>query len=304
MADTKNKKPKAEEKKEIKKATPINNAPKKMEQPTKPKAEEKKEIKILSEVKKEESPPKNKENQTNTNRNKKSIKEGDIFDVESWKPKTELGNRVKLKEIKNIDEILNKGIKILEQEIVDVLLPTLEKDLLLIGQSKGKFGGGQRRVFKQTQKKSPEGNKPQFATYAIVGNKNGYVGVGYGKAKETVPAREKSFRKAKLNLLKIKRGCGSWQCNCKTEHSIPFEVSGKCGSVIVTLIPAPKGTGLTIEKSCATILEMAGIKDIWSRTKGQTKSKINLIKACMVALNKLNSTKLKPQDYKNLGIKQ
>ena len=253
----------------------------KTEEKTNKKPQDKKEIKILSEVKVDTSASEKKENKTNYNRNKGPIRDADIFDIESWKPKTELGMKVKLKEIKDIDEILNKGIKILEQEVVDVLLPTLEKDLLLIGQSKGKFGGGQRRVFKQTQKKSPEGNKPQFATYAVVGNKNGYVGTGYGKAKETVPAREKSFRKAKLNLIKIKRGCGSWQCNCKSGHSIPFEVSGKCGSVIVTLIPAPKGTGLTIEKSCATILEMAGIKDIWSKTKGQTKSKINLIKACI-----------------------
>jgi len=298
MAEEKKQQPNKEiqtdrNKKSVKKEDLIKNTQKKIE---------KKEIKILSEVKEESSAKESKE--TQTDRNKKPIKDADIFDIESWKPKTELGRKVKLKEIKDIDEILNNGIKILEQEIVDVLLPTLEKDLLLIGQSKGKFGGGQRRVFKQTQKKSPEGNKPQFATYAVTGNKNGYVGVGYGKAKETVPAREKAFRKAKLNLIKIKRGCGSWQCNCKSGHSIPFKVSGKCGSVIVTLIPAPKGTGLTIEKSCATILEMAGIKDIWSTTKGQTKSKLNLIKACMKALNKLNSTKLNLKDYENLGIQE
>ena len=81
-------------------------------------------------------------------------------------------------------------------EIVDILLPNLETDLLLIGQSKGKFGGGQRRVFRQTQKKTREGNKPKFSTIAIAGNKDGYVGIGYGKSKETVPAREKAFRSA------------------------------------------------------------------------------------------------------------
>jgi hypothetical protein len=80
-----------------------------------------------------------------------------------------------------------------------------ETDLISIGQSKGKFGGGQRRVFKQTQKKTPEGNKPKFATYAVIGNRNGLIGVGYGKAKETVPAREKSFRSARMNIIKIKK---------------------------------------------------------------------------------------------------
>jgi small subunit ribosomal protein S5 len=223
-------------------------------------------------------------------------------DLSSWHPKTGLGLSVKTGEIKNIDEILDSGLKILEPEIVDVLIPTLEKDLLLIGQSKGKFGGGQRRVFKQTQKKTPEGNKPHFATFAVVGNGNGYIGVGYGKAKETVPAREKAFRNAKLSIMKIKRGCGSWQCGCKNPHSIPYQVEGKCSSVRIVLIPAPKGTGLKIEGSCATILKLAGIKDIWSKSFGQTKSKINLIKALIEALNKLNATKLKTEDYENLGI--
>ena len=224
------------------------------------------------------------------------------FDINAWIPKTGLGTKVKNGEIKQIEELLNSGLKILEAEIVDALIPNLEKDLLLIGQSKGKFGGGQRRVFKQTQKKTPEGNKPRFATYAVAGNSNGIIGVGYGKSKETIPAREKAFRNAKLGIIKIKRGCGSWQCGCKNPHSIPFEVEGKCGSVIIKLIPAPKGTGLKIEGSCATILKLAGIKDIWSKTFGQTKSKINLIKACMAALNKLNSTKIKPQDIERLGI--
>jgi len=222
--------------------------------------------------------------------------------LEKWVPKTIIGQKVKNGEIKNIKELIDKGQGILEPQIVDLLLPTLSSELLLIGQSKGKFGGGQRRVFKQTQKKTKEGNKPSFATYAVVGDKNGYVGVGYGKSKETVPAREKAFRKAKLNLFKITRGCGSWQCNCKQPHSIPFEVHGKCGSVRLTLMPAPKGKGLVMEKECAKILAMAGITDVWSKTHGQTKQKMNFIKACEQALKKLVSTKVRSKDKDVLGI--
>ena len=69
------------------------------------------------------------------------------LDVDAWKPKSSMGRKVKSGEIKDIDEILDKGQKILESEIVDILLPELNTDLLLIGQSKGKFGGGQKRVF-------------------------------------------------------------------------------------------------------------------------------------------------------------
>jgi small subunit ribosomal protein S5 len=224
------------------------------------------------------------------------------FDKESWKPKTSLGMRVKKGEIDNIDYILDNQLKILEHEIVDILMPDLVTDLLLVGQSKGKFGGGQRRVFRQTQKKTQEGNKPKFGTFAIVGNEDGYVGIGYGKSKETVPAREKATRNAKQNIIKILRGCGSWQCGCKNPHSVPFSVEGKCSSVKIRLIPAPRGTGLCIEKECGKVLKIAGITDVWSQTSGQTKAKINLIYACFDALKKLTEIKLQKETAKNLGI--
>ncbi|MBU0757241.1 MAG: 30S ribosomal protein S5 [Nanoarchaeota archaeon] len=221
---------------------------------------------------------------------------------EEWIPKTTLGKKVKSGEIKTMDEILDKGIPLLETRIVDFLLPDLEKDLLLVGQAKGKFGGGKRRVFKQTQKKTKEGNKPKFATFSIIGNKNGFIGIGFGKSKETVPAREKAFRNSKMNIFKIRRGCGSWECMCGEPHSIPFTVQGKCGSVVIKLIPAPKGTGLIIERECAKILELAGIKDIWSQTFGKTGTKMNLIKACEKALKDLMATKIQPEHYERLSI--
>ncbi|MBN2422499.1 30S ribosomal protein S5 [Candidatus Woesearchaeota archaeon] len=222
----------------------------------------------------------------------------------TWTPKTKLGEKVKKGEITDINSILDSGKTINETQIVELLLPDLEKDLLLVGQAKGKFGGGKRRVFKQTQKKTNEGNKPRFTTMAIVGNKNGIIGFGYGKSKETVPAREKAFRNAKLNIFKIRRGCGSWQCMCGEPHSLPFMVEGKSGSVKVRLIPAPKGTGLCIEKECAKVIELAGIKDIWSKTFGQTKTKMNLIKACEHALRQLIKTKIQPDHVKKLSIEE
>lgn len=220
------------------------------------------------------------------------------FDKENWKPKTALGKKVKNGQITKIDQILDKRDKILESEIVDVLIPELSTDLLMVGQSKGKFGGGARRVFKQTQKKTQEGNKPKFATFALVGNEDGYVGVGYGKSKETVPAREKAIRNAKLNIIKIRRGCGSWQCGCHNPHTIPFAVEGKYGSVKIKLIPAPRGTGLCIEEECQKILRIAGIKDIWSKTLGHTKTKINLVNACFEALQQLMEMKI-PHNKQN-----
>ena len=181
-------------------------------------------------------------------------------------------------------------------------MPNLSVDLLLVGQSKGKFGGGQRRVFRQTQKKTQEGNKPKFGTLAIVGNEDGYVGIGYGKGKETVPARGKATRNSKQNIIKILRGCGSWQCSCKQPHSVPFAVEGKYGSVKIKIMPAPRGTGLCIEGECGKVLKIAGIKDVWSKTFGQTRTKINLIYACFDALKKLMEVKIQKENEENLGI--
>lgn len=233
-------------------------------------------------------------------------KEKEISRVEQirdkWIPKTELGKRVKSGEIKSIDEVLDSGLRILEPEIVDVLLPDLEYELLRVGQSKGKFGGGKRSIWKTTQKKSKEGNKPKFATGSIVGNKNGYIGFSRGKSKETVLAREKATRKAKLGIMKIRRGCGSWECGCGETHSIPVQVTGKSGSVKLTLMPAPKGTGLCVQTELRKMLALAGIKDVYSKKDGQTKTSFNLAKACMDALKKLNEIKIKKDVAKKLGM--
>ncbi len=230
------------------------------------------------------------------------VKKKGAFEKEAWKPKTSLGVKIKNGEISDINYILDRRIKILEPEIVDALMPNLATDLLMVGQAKGKFGGGQKRIFKQTQKKTQEGNKPKFATFAVVGNEDGYVGVGYGKSKETVPAREKAIRQAKLNIIKIRRGCGNWRCGCGDLHTVPFKVAGKAGSVEITLMPAPKGTGLIVEKECQKVLKFAGIKDVWSRTEGQSRSKLNLLYACFGALKELMHFKISQKDAERLHI--
>ncbi len=220
----------------------------------------------------------------------------------AWEPKTSIGKKVKTGEITSIDHILDNGENILEAQIVDALLPNIQNELLMVGQSKGKFGGGAKRIFRQTQKKTPEGNKPSFSCLAVVGDSDGHVGIGVGKSKDTVPAREKAIRQAKLNVFKIKRGCGSWECGCRTPHSLPFKISGKCGSVQITILPAPKGKGLCIETECAKILRLAGIKDCWSRTFGQTVVKTNLINACMKALEQLSQVKIPSAVAKKVGL--
>ena len=203
-----------------------------------------------------------------------------------WAPQTKLGHLVKDGKVKSIDEILENKMKILEPEIVDSLVK-VENDLLFAGQAKGKFGGGKRRAWRQSQKKTKEGNIITFSAVVIVGDKKGHVGFGLGKAKETLPAREKALRKAKLSIMKVKRGSGSFDGSSKELHSIPFKVEGKCGSVRIKLMPAPQGTGLVIGDEGKKILRLVGIEDIYSKSFGKTGTTINYAKAIMDALGKL-----------------
>lgn len=207
--------------------------------------------------------------------------------IETWVPKTKLGKEVKAGKIKNIDEILEKGLKILESEAVDYLMP-LTTDLIAQGQSKGKFGGGKRRAWRQTQRITREGGVVSFSAMAVIGDENGHVGIGVGKAGETLPSRDKATRKAKKDIMKITRGCASFDCDCSLPHTVPFEVTGKSGSVIVKLMPAPQGTGLVVAKELQKVLKLAGIQDIYSRVAGQSRTTFNLVKACMKALQETN----------------
>jgi len=211
--------------------------------------------------------------------------------LDRWIPKTKLGKDVLAGKIKDFNELYNSGVKILEAEVIDKILD-LKTELIDIGQAKGKFGGGKRRAFKQTQKKRQEGNIVTFTVMAVVGNGKGYMGVGVGRAKETLPAKEKAIRKSKLNISKVIRGCGSYDCSCDEPHSIPMAVEGKCSGVIVKLMPAPQGTGLVAGDELKKILRLAGIKDIYSKTFGPTKTTMNTVKACLMALKKLEDVKL------------
>jgi small subunit ribosomal protein S5 len=211
----------------------------------------------------------------------------------AWVPKTKLGKLVKEKKEKDIDKILDTGKKILEAQIVDTLL-NLESDLILIGQAKGKFGGGKRRAWRQTQKKTQEGNVLSFSAMAVVGDKKGHIGVGFGKARETLPAREKAVRNSKLEITRINLGFESPETEQSNEdpHTVPFKVNGKSGSVRMTLWPAPRGTGLVTGDECKKILRLAGIKDVYSKTTGKTSTTFNLAKACVDALTKTRQMEL------------
>tara|TARA_Y100000310_G_scaffold167546_2_gene167371 strand:+ start:11073 stop:11879 length:807 start_codon:yes stop_codon:yes gene_type:complete len=260
----------------------------------KQKVEEKKEEKvvetvdkkeIVKETKTEEKPSKEEEKKEENRNSKRPWKRNDEVDITGWEPKTKLGRDVKDGKIKDLDEILENNLKILESEIVDTLI-NVKSELINIGQAKGKFGGGKRRIWRQTQRKTKAKNIPTFSTLAVIGDEKSHVGIGSGKSMETLPAREKAVRKAKLEIFKVKRKCSGFDCSCNEPHTVPFKVTGKAGSLRLTLIPAAQGTGLVVASELKKVLKLAGIKDVYSRATGKKRTTFNLVKACISALKK------------------
>ena len=212
--------------------------------------------------------------------------------MNTWVPKTRLGRMVKDGEIKSLDEILDRGLKIIEPEVVDALLSDLSSELIKIGQAKGKFGGGQRRPFRRTQKKVREGSRNKYTYLAVIGDGNGYIGLGKGCSRESMLARQRALISAKRNIIRVSRGCGDWECGCRTTHSLPFVVEGKSGSVRIKLKPAPRGTGLVLPDEGKKILKLVGIKDAWSETFGETRTRINYAYAIFDALKMIQRMKV------------
>ncbi len=158
-------------------------------------------------------------------------------------------------QIISLDDIFTQGLKIMEPEIVDALVPNIQQEVLGIG---------------FVQKQTDAGERSRFRAVVAIGNGAGYVGVGDGKAKQVRMAIEKATNEAKLNMIPVRRGCGSWECACNQPHSLSFKVRGKCGSVSIEILPGPRGLGLVGGEIPKTILRLAGISDCWTRSYGST----------------------------------
>jgi len=204
-----------------------------------------------------------------------------------WKPKTRLGKLVAEGKVTTMSEALRTRLPLREPEVVDILLPDLVDEVLDVN---------------MVQRMTDSGRRVRFAITVVVGNNDGFVGLGRLKGKEVGPAIRAAIDVAKLNIIEVKRGCGSWQCGCLTPHSLPFEVQGHSGSVVVTLKPAPRGTGLAIGDIAKSVLKMAGVKDAWGFTKGHTKTTINNSIAAFEALRKTSQLRVTEEQKSRLQI--
>lgn len=133
------------------------------------------------------------------------------------------------------------------------------------------------------------GRRFSFGALVVVGNRNGEVGIGYGKANEVPHAVEKGIAEARKSTVPISlKGT-----------TIPHQIIGHCGASKVVLVPASEGTGVIAGKKLVPLLELAGIHNVLTKAYGSTSPK-NLIKAGLDALKKLRTAE---QISKLRGVK-
>jgi small subunit ribosomal protein S5 len=122
------------------------------------------------------------------------------------------------------------------------------------------------------------GRRFRFAALVILGDRKGQVGVGYGKANQVPPAVEKGIKNARKAILTIKLA----------GQTIPHRIIGHYGAAKVILVPANEGTGVIAGVHLRPLLELAGIRDVLTKSIGSTNPK-NLIRAGMSALSRLRT---------------
>lgn len=193
-----------------------------------------------------------------------------------WHPVTQLGHLVQNGDIKELGVIYRFSLCIKEYQIVDHLISS-EKD------KEGKLKEDVMKIM-PVQKQTTAGQRTRFKAFVAVGDQNGHVGLGWKTASEVTDAIRGAIISAKMSLIPVRRGY--WGSRLGNPHTICCKLTGKCGSVRMRLIPAPRGTGLVAAGAPKRLLEFAGLEDCYSSSTGHTRTKGNFLKATFYALQK------------------
>ena len=118
------------------------------------------------------------------------------------------------------------------------------------------------------QKQTRAGQRTRFKAFVAIGDYNGHVGLGVKCSKEVATAIRGAIILAKLSIVPVRRGF--WGNKIGQPHTVPCKVTGKCGSIWVRLIPAPRGTGIVSAPVPKKLLQMAGIEDCYTSARGST----------------------------------
>uniref|UniRef100_A0A336MY00 Small ribosomal subunit protein uS5 n=1 Tax=Culicoides sonorensis TaxID=179676 RepID=A0A336MY00_CULSO len=206
-------------------------------------------------------------------------------DSKEWVPVTKLGRLVREGKIKSLEEIYLYSLPIKEFEIIDFFLGRQLRDEVL--------------KIMPVQKQTRAGQRTRFKAFVAIGDSNGHIGLGVKCSKEVATAIRGAIILAKLSVVPVRRGY--WGNKIGKPHTVPCKVTGKCGSVLVRLIPAPRGTGIVSAPVPKKLLQMAGIDDCYTSSRGSTTTLGNFAKATYAAIAKTYAF-LTPDLWKDIPL--
>jgi len=203
-----------------------------------------------------------------------------------WQPKTKLGRLVLAGRIQSLEEIFYHSLPIKEPDIVDAILGEKMKDEVM--------------KIKPVQKQTRAGQRTRFKACVAVGDGDGHVGLGVKTAAEVANAIKGAMIYAKLSILPVR--LGYWGNKIGKPHTVAGSVTGKCGSCEIRLIPAPRGAGIVAGKAPKKLLTMAGFQDVYTSSKGHTKTTMNFLVATYNAME-ITYAVLTPDQWSSAQLK-
>jgi len=171
--------------------------------------------------------------------------------------------------IKRLEEIYLFSLPVKEYQVIDFFF------------GEGKLKDEVMKIM-PVQKQTQAGQRTRFKAFVIIGDSDGHVGLGVKCSKEVATAIRGAIILAKLSLIPVRRGY--WGNMIGEPHTVPMKVSGKCGSVTVRLVPAPRGAGIVAARVPKKVLQFAGVQDVYTQSRGRTKTMGNFVKATFFAV--------------------